>query len=145
MKAVLKKYHGENVISEEVVELPDDYDGDPYGDKVPFVVASNWSLVPIEEGDIYIHPQETWSAETCAKAAKSAPKDAGGNKFPAGLINCDSSPYPRYGQTRIYNGGTTIDGKRYRGERIPLPKIPDDYEFVTLVSWGTRIQKKGKK
>lgn len=38
MKAILRKYRGETVESEEVVDLPDNYDGDT----IPFVMASNW-------------------------------------------------------------------------------------------------------
>jgi hypothetical protein len=49
MLAILRKYIGEKVVEEEIVTLPDDYDGDPYGDKVPFVMASNWSLEVIED------------------------------------------------------------------------------------------------
>lgn len=49
MKAILKKYLGEEIESEEIVDLPDNYDGDPYGDTVPFVMASNWTLEIIED------------------------------------------------------------------------------------------------
>lgn len=60
MKALLKKYDKLKLVSQELVELPDDYDGDPYGDKVPFVVASNWALVTIDEEDArqYRYPKE---------------------------------------------------------------------------------------
>ena len=51
MKALLKKYERLKLVSQELVELPDDYDGDPYGDKVPFVMASNWALVPLDEDE----------------------------------------------------------------------------------------------
>jgi hypothetical protein len=44
MKAYLKTYFGETLIDCKEVELPDDYDGDPYGDTVPFVVGSNQIL-----------------------------------------------------------------------------------------------------
>ena len=49
MKALLVKYLGETIYSSEVVELPEDYDGDPYGGTVPFCMASNWSLQVIEQ------------------------------------------------------------------------------------------------
>lgn len=49
MTAILRKYLGEEIDSEEFVQLPDDYDGDPYGDKVPFVMASNWTLQVLED------------------------------------------------------------------------------------------------
>lgn len=49
MLAILKKYIGTEIDSEEIVSLPDNYDGDPYGDTVPFTVASNWSLQPLED------------------------------------------------------------------------------------------------
>jgi hypothetical protein len=51
MKALLKKYDKLKLVSQELVELPDDYDGDPYGDKVPFVMASNWALVPLDDDE----------------------------------------------------------------------------------------------
>lgn len=51
MKALLKKYDRLKLVSQELVELPGDYDGDPYGDKVPFVMASNWALVPLDEDE----------------------------------------------------------------------------------------------
>lgn len=49
MKAILKKYMREEIIEEEIIDIPDDYDGDPYGDTVPFVMASNWTLEVIED------------------------------------------------------------------------------------------------
>ena len=49
MTAILRKYLGEEIESEEIVELPDNYDGDPYGDTVPFSMASNWSLEVIDD------------------------------------------------------------------------------------------------
>lgn len=51
MKALLKKYDRLKLVSQEPVELPEDYDGDPYGDKVPFVMASNWALVPLDDDE----------------------------------------------------------------------------------------------
>lgn len=48
MKALLRKYLGEVVESEEIVDLPENYDGNPYGDTVPFCVASNWLLLVID-------------------------------------------------------------------------------------------------
>jgi len=61
MKALLKKYERLKLVSQELVELTDDYDGDPYGDKVPFVMASNWALVPLdddEDASQYRYPME---------------------------------------------------------------------------------------
>ena len=51
MKAILRKYAGETLVSKEIVQLPEEYDGDPYGDTVPFVMHSNWSLSVIEEDE----------------------------------------------------------------------------------------------
>lgn len=48
VKAILRKYLGEEIESEEIVDLPHDYDGNPYGDTVPFTVASNWTLQVID-------------------------------------------------------------------------------------------------
>ena len=50
MLALLKSYDTNGkVINIEVVELPDDYDGNPYGDKVPFSVGSNQTIETAEE------------------------------------------------------------------------------------------------
>jgi hypothetical protein len=48
MKAELITYGDEEIISVKEIELPDDYDGNPYGDKVPFVVHSNQSIREVE-------------------------------------------------------------------------------------------------
>ena len=44
MLALLNSYEGETLVNSEVVELPDNYDGDPYGDTVPFSVGSNQTI-----------------------------------------------------------------------------------------------------
>ena len=44
MKALLKTYTLDTLTETEEVELPENYDGDPYGDTVPFCVGSNQSL-----------------------------------------------------------------------------------------------------
>lgn len=90
----------------------------------------------------YVYPQETWDEARCRKEAASAPTDSFGNKPPKGLVNRSASPYPGPGQTVHYNSGCIRGGEWYQGETVPLPVIPDTYEFVPLVSWGLRIQKK---
>ena len=52
MLAILRKYIGVNIDSEEFVHLPDNYDGNPYGDTVPFAMASNWTLQVVDEESI---------------------------------------------------------------------------------------------
>jgi hypothetical protein len=52
MKALLKKYDRETLTETEEVDLPDNYDGNPYGDTVPFVMASNWALEVLEENNL---------------------------------------------------------------------------------------------
>lgn len=49
MLALLISYADEKVVNVEVVELPNDYDGNPYGDKVPFSVGSNQTIEIMEE------------------------------------------------------------------------------------------------
>ena len=44
MKALLKTYALDTLTETELVELPNDYDGDPYGDTVPFCIGSNQAL-----------------------------------------------------------------------------------------------------
>lgn len=51
MKGLLKTYSGEKLVEQVIVELPDDYDGDPYGDTVPFPVHSNQTLTSLELTD----------------------------------------------------------------------------------------------
>lgn len=43
-QAYLLTWTNETLTSKESVELPDNYDGDPYGDTVPFCVGSNQTL-----------------------------------------------------------------------------------------------------
>lgn len=49
MLALLQSYENGKVVQIEVVEIPDDYDGDPYGDTVPFSVGSNQTIVTISD------------------------------------------------------------------------------------------------
>jgi len=92
---------------------------------------------------IFTHPQETWSEAECEKWTKKANRDGMGTVGgPRGLINCDSAPYPRYGQARIYNGGCIRGDEWYNGEAVPLPVIPATYEFTKISSWGTVITRK---
>lgn len=44
MKALLKTYTLDTVTEVEEIELPENYDGDPYGDTVPFSVGSNQTI-----------------------------------------------------------------------------------------------------
>ena len=44
MKAILKTYTNSTLAQSEIVEIPDNYDGDPYGDTIPFCIGSNQSL-----------------------------------------------------------------------------------------------------
>lgn len=90
----------------------------------------------------YVHPQETWSEKKCEKRSRSAPANHRGDRPPRGLINSSSNVHPQYGQTARWNGGTVIGNEWYQSEEVPLPIIPDSYEFVQLCSWGTRIQRK---
>lgn len=91
---------------------------------------------------IYNHPQETWDTIEATRRAAYAPKDAWGNRQPAGLIASNASNYPQYGQTIAYNGSREIDGELYSAEYKPLPIIPAGFEFYTHPAWGTFIRKK---
>ena len=53
MQAYLKTYHADTLVDAELVDLPEDYDGNPYGDTVPFSVGSNQELVVIDEEPTY--------------------------------------------------------------------------------------------
>lgn len=47
LRALLKTYEGEILTEVKEVELPENYDGNPYGDTVPFTVGSNQTLTII--------------------------------------------------------------------------------------------------
>tara|TARA_R100000654_G_scaffold72612_1_gene104589 strand:+ start:647 stop:796 length:150 start_codon:yes stop_codon:yes gene_type:complete len=49
MKALLKTYKLDTLTDTETIDLPNNYDGDPYGDTVPFSVGSNQSIEVIED------------------------------------------------------------------------------------------------
>jgi hypothetical protein len=92
---------------------------------------------------LYTYPQETWDEKKCAKIAKHRGKDGCGSVHPyPGLVAASGSSYPQYGQTVRFNGGTIIEGELYQYVMRPLPKIPDTFEFIRRVSWGTYLQKK---
>ncbi len=92
---------------------------------------------------LYTHPQEIWDEKKCAKIAKHRGTDGCGARHPyPGLVASSGSYHPTYGQTKRYNGGCTRNGEHYQAEHIPLPQIPDTYEFYTIVSWGTYLRKK---
>lgn len=91
---------------------------------------------------IYNHPQETWDTAEASRRAAYAPKDARGNRQPAGLIASNASNYPQYGQVITYNNLREIDGELYSAEYKPLPIIPSEFEFHTHHAWGTFIRRK---
>jgi hypothetical protein len=49
MKSLLKTYTLDTLTDVEEVELPENYDGNAYGDAVPFSIGSNQSLEIIED------------------------------------------------------------------------------------------------
>lgn len=51
MKAYLISYRNETIAYIRPVEISDDYDGDCYGDKVPFAVGSNQYIVTKERDE----------------------------------------------------------------------------------------------
>ena len=95
------------------------------------------------EDNVYSHPQEIWDEAECVRRAKFNPKKYGVKNPWPGLIAYSSSPYAEYGTTVYWNGGKIINNEWYQYEHKPLPVIPDSYEFVQRLSWGTYIQKRG--
>ena len=49
IKALLKTYQNEKFVEAELIELPSNYDGDQYGDTVPFSVGSNQTIEVLSE------------------------------------------------------------------------------------------------
>lgn len=107
-----------------------------YGPK-PVIVGDR---IP-DDPDTYVHPQETWSESECRTHAKSRERDGYGtlHLWP-GKISGSSSVYPSYGYTT--NMGASVDGRYYRRQHKPLPRIPATYEFVQRATWGIYIRKK---
>lgn len=66
MKALLKTYTLDTLTETEVVEIPENYDGDPYGDTVPFSVGSNQSLEALELSELLPADQVPWPHPDCA-------------------------------------------------------------------------------
>lgn len=91
---------------------------------------------------LYTHPQETWTAAQCERAARKINRDGLGTVGgPRGLIAHSGSAYVQYGGTVRWNGGVIRDGEHYAAEHKPLPKIPPGFHFETAPSWGIRIVK----
>jgi len=53
MKAYLVTYLVEQIVDVHLVEISDEYDGDCYGDSVPFSVGSNQSIVTKEDEHLW--------------------------------------------------------------------------------------------
>ena len=49
IKALLHSYQNDRVLESTIIELPSNYDGDPYGETVPFSVGSNQSIEVLSE------------------------------------------------------------------------------------------------
>lgn len=87
---------------------------------------------------VFFEPQEVWDKEKCEEVCKRT----GGTPY-KGFVQADSSPYPKYGEYHIYNGGFTApDGNWYKAIYRPMPEIPPGYEFYKILSWGTYLRKK---
>lgn len=92
---------------------------------------------------LYVHKQEIWDEKKCAQVAKRKGRDGCGTLHPyPGLVASSGSAYPQYGQAVRYNGGCIREGELYQAEQIPLPQIPDTYEFYDIITWGTYLRKK---
>jgi hypothetical protein len=90
----------------------------------------------------YTYPQETWNKTKCEKVARHLEKDGMGTPHPwRGFISGHSSPYPSYGHTIKYNGGTFINGKHYHSVEMPLPKIAKGFKIVNRISWGYYLER----
>ena len=88
--------------------------------------------------EYFSRPRETWDAKKCAKASSSAPPDFGGNRPPKGIIQGDSSPYPRYGR-QSFNGGILLPGGWFQGTDNPYPVVTPPWGLYRLCSWGIVI------
>ena len=81
MKAILISYAADTPCETALVELPDHYDGDPYGDTVPFCVGSNQELITLEDipatSTLNIDPQiwlaELFECQFCEECAGDTP------------------------------------------------------------------------
>lgn len=92
---------------------------------------------------LYTYPQEVWDVKKCEAIAKRRERDGCGTLHPFyGRVSGVSAPYPEYGQTVRFNGGTLVKGELFASVSVPLPVIPDSFHFVTRSSWGTYLERK---
>ncbi len=90
MIAQLVTYNKEKIENIRVVEISDDYDGDPYGDKVPFPVGSNQMIIYDENlfvklwhssnGKLFLAPEGETDREEYKKELKDIYGDLRGVK-----------------------------------------------------------------
>ena len=86
--------------------------------------------------DIYQFPQETWNKDKCEKLANHIATDGLGTPYPfKGYIGSSASRPTAFG-TEVFNGGCVHDGKWYRGENRPFPKLAHGFEIVIVPTWG---------
>ena len=143
MKAYLITHLDELRIKFDIVDIHDDYDGDPYGDHVPLSVGSNQRIETFDK-DIYLYEQEEWAFHTCLKRSKKVAKDGMGTPYPfKGLVQPSGAPVVHYGH-QVFNGGCTINRKWYKGWFRPLPLLHKNFHYVYRASWGTFIELIGK-
>lgn len=89
---------------------------------------------------MFIHEKEIWNEKDCAKAAA---RTKFGFPWPhKGLIAPHGSKKIHYGQSKVYGKGCIIGERWYKGETIPLPEIPNTYEFYDIPTWGIHIRRK---
>lgn len=84
---------------------------------------------------LYEYAAPVWDEKKANSFAKKRERDYFGTP----------DPFPGYlkgwnVETR-YNGGTVIEGEWYQGIRRPLPKVPDGFKWIQVISWGWRLIK----
>lgn len=88
----------------------------------------------MEQEERYVFPQQEWNEEKCRKLAKAVQRDGLGTPYPFRGYVGNILP-----KSQNYNGGTIVDGEWYKGVVHPLPKIPNNFKFVYVSTWGLRI------
>lgn len=92
-----------------------------------------------KQRELYRYPQETWSPAECRRLRKKTGRDGQGTPHPyRGEVQSSGAAVVYYG-TQLYNGGTIIEGKWYRGYLRPWPKLPKGWKFLAIPTWGVHI------
>jgi len=92
--------------------------------------------------DVYVGEREVWDEKKCAQIAKQRLPNGYGDRWPfPGLVQATGTAVKYYGYQQ-FNGCIEVDGKLYKATNRPWPKLPEEYCFVSIPTWGKHIYKR---